>query len=134
MKRLVFCLAISAMIAACGQQADDAADDGSSGPVVVAPADTVEDYLGAWNVSYPDGTKGVTTNNEDGTYVAEMEDGISVNGTWTFGETETCWTPEEGETGGCYEVSAPEFDGSRVLTGKDGTLLIVSPVPEAEES
>ncbi len=134
MKKVVFCMAASAMIAACGQQADKADDDAPGGPVVVAAPDTAQDYLGAWSVSYPDGTKGVTTNNEDGTYVAEMEDGTSITGTWTFGEEQSCWTPDEGENGGCYAISPAEFDGSRVLTGEDGKLLIVAPVRETAEA
>jgi len=130
MKKIAFCLACSAMIAACGQQAEETSATVAEQETAAAPANVREDYLGAWDVSYPDGTKGVTTNNDDGTYVAQMEDGTSVTGTWTFGETETCWKPDEGESGGCYAVSAPEFDGSRVLTGEDGRLLIVAPVPD----
>ncbi len=129
MKKVMFCLAATAMIAACGDSADEAASE----VAVEAPAPTSvrEDYLGSWTVSYPDGSRGVTTNNDDGTYLVEMEDGTSITGTWTFGEDETCWNPDEGETGGCYSVSAPEFDGSRVLTAEDGTMMIVSPVTEA---
>lgn len=130
MKRIIFCMAATAMIAACGGQ-DDAADATmeEAEPVPVATAD---DYLGSWSVSYPDGRRGVTTNNDDGTYVSELEDGTVSNGTWTFGEDQTCWTPDEGEGGGCYEVSAPQFDNSRVLTAEDGSVLIVAPLAEGE--
>jgi len=130
MKKLIACMAGLAFISACAQEAEEPAPEVEE----VAPSASMEDYLGTWTVTYPDGSTGVTTNNADGTYTSELADGTATNGAWVFGEEQSCWTPEGAEEDICYTVSDSDETGTRTLTMDDGNVLTVSPVVEQVEA
>lgn len=128
MKKLIACASALFVLSACAEEAVDEA------PVeeVAEAGDTMEDYLGAWDVLYPDGSTGVTTNNADGSYTATMPDGSAASGLWSFGPDQSCWQASGEEEARCYTVSEPAPDGARTLTDADGNGLIVTPVADEE--
>lgn len=127
MKKLVSCVAAMALLTACGEDAPAEADIAATDVVAEVPADTMEDYLGAWDVTYPDGSTATTTNNADGSYSSVMADGTAISGLWTFGADESCWHNDGDEEATCYVVGAAGEDGTRVLTMADGTSITVTP-------
>lgn len=136
MKKIVLGAVVLSLAAACGQEAaeEPAADEVATEEVAVTDAngETMEAYLGSWDVVYADGSTGVTTNNADGTYTGEMADGTALSGTWTFGAEESCWQATDSEEATCYTVGAGDENGTRVLTMADGTSISVT--PKAEET
>lgn len=139
MRKLILCTASIALLGACGEAAmeEEPMVDETVEPAAMTDAngDTMEAYLGDWNVTYPDGSMGTSTNNADGTYAGELPDGTAITGTWTFGAEESCWTPDGDEAeSACYAVGAPDENGLRELTMADGTTITVSPMMTEEMS
>lgn len=134
MRLFVSCAAAIALLSACSEAEveEPVVDDPVEEAVVTdANGDTMEAYLGDWDVTYPDGSTGVTTNNADGTYTVTMADGTTMQGSWVFGAEESCWT-EDGAEPICYTVGAPDENGTRELTMADGTVIMVTPHSAAE--
>lgn len=136
MHKFVYVAAAAALLGACTSEAEEEVVDE---PVVQeeialtdANGETMEAYVGRWDVTYPDGTPGVTTNNPDGTYTAEMADGTTVNGNWTFGAEQSCWQADEARNPTCYTVGASDEDGTRTLTMDDGNTITVTPAAETD--
>lgn len=133
MTRLLACAAVTALLCACSPQAEEPAPqetEAASEPVVTAPEfDTMESYVGTWEITYPDGAKATLTNDPDGTYTL-VRDGSELLGLWSFGTEQSCWQEEEAEEAACYTVGAAQADGSRVMTRDDGTVVTVKPVTQ----
>ncbi len=134
MNKLVACAATLAILAACGQEQSGVPEGGYDRGLAPEPdIGAMEDYLGAWDVTYPDGSTGVTTNNEDGSYDVVLDNGAAFTGLWSYGEDKSCWQAEETEEATCYVVSDSDENGTRTLTADDGSALIVSPASSEAE-
>lgn len=129
MKKLLACASALIVLSACADTSEEATEEAVEEVAEAGPV--MEDYLGSWDVVYPDGATGVTTNNADGTFERVAADGTVDTGTWTFGSEESCWTAV-GEEPGCYVVSGPGEGGMRTLTMADGNVLEVTPIAEVE--
>ncbi|WP_340587109.1 hypothetical protein [Erythrobacter alti] len=136
MRKLIPAIAAVALLGACTEveEADPVVEETADAESMTdANGETMEAYLGEWDVTYPDGTTGVTTNNADGTYSAVLPDGSTIDGNWTFGADESCWVPNaEGVEPACYAVGAADETGARVLSMADGTSITVSPVASSD--
>lgn len=138
MKKLLACTAALALVSACAEPAEQEAPAeeavAAADAVTDGNGDTMEAYLGDWDATYPDGSTGVTTNRDDGTYTVTMADGTTINGLWSFGPDQSCWHAEGEDEATCYTVGAPDADGARVLTTADGEEITVSPVAAEAEA
>lgn len=136
MKKLIMAASSIALLGACSEVAveEEAVEEVAVAEVMTdANGDTMEAYLGEWDVVYPDGSTGISTNNADGTYTAVPTDGEADNGTWSFGAEESCWTSAVTEDVTCYTVGAADENGTRILTMADGNTISVTPRTEAAE-
>ena len=134
MKKIIAAASALTLLAACAEEATEEVVEEEAGAVEATSGVTFEEHLGVWDVTYPDGTTGVTTNRPDGSYTQVVGDGDPVEGLWALSDDGTsCWDAgtEDGAT--CYTVSAADADGTRTLTAEDGTVLTVTPAAEATE-
>ena len=118
-----------ALLAACGTKeaapADPAASETAAATTAAAPAPSPT--AGSYDVTNPDGTKGVTTLMADGTYVdRDASDKVSAKGSWVVKDGKTCFTPE-GKTEDCYTEGARAADGSFTATDAKGAVTQVKP-------
>jgi hypothetical protein len=127
-------LALIGAVSACSQEAEEPAAPVEEAVEAPAPV-TMESYVGTWTVTQADGTF-TTVNNADGTFTDTMADGSTVNGTWTFGTDQSCWT-SEGEEEQCYGIMLDDTGNTATLTGADGvqftaTRVAAEAAPAAE--
>lgn len=119
-------LAGFALLAACGGQTDTPADTASAetdaATVAAAPSPTP----GAYDVTNPDGTKGVTTLAADGTYEDRDAAGKVIKGKWVVKDGKTCFTPD-GDAEECFTESTHAADGSFTATDAKGAAVQVKP-------
>ena len=126
MKRLIAGAALLVAISACSQ----AADEPAAAVEKAAPVTAMEDYVGAWTVTQPDGTTYVTTNNADGTFSDTYSDGTTKAGTWTYAPEQSCWTTE-GQPQACYTISEPDITDKLTFTNvADQSVMTAMPVLE----
>ncbi len=126
MKRIISCMALLAIVSGCSQEAEAPAEPVEE--VAEAPAVTMANYVGAWDVTLADGSTHVTTNNADGTFTRTFADGTADGGIWTFAADQSCWTPEGGEAA-CYTVGEADAAGTLTLTNvTDGSVITATPV------
>ncbi|GAA0271731.1 hypothetical protein GCM10009127_09990 [Alteraurantiacibacter aestuarii] len=132
MKKLIACAACLAILSACSETSDDAAQE--SAETVQPVSDfTFEEHLGAWDVVYPDETTAVTTNRPDGTFTTQMADGTVSEGTWSMQDDgSSCWMPTGEDEPRCYTIGAADENGTRALTMPDGQIAYVTPVQEED--
>ena len=128
MRKLLASVALLATISACSQEAEEPAAVEETA-AAAAPAATLETYAGAWNVTRPDGSTHVTTNNADGTFTRTYPDGGTESGTWTLTADRGCWTVEGG-TEACYTISDEDAAGTVTLTADDGAVVTATRVVE----
>lgn len=130
--KTLYVLGTTLALAACGQKADTAADDGiaatpsAAETVATAPATSATqaptgDAAGKYEITTPDGTRITSTLNRDGSYL-DIANGKEVRGTWRLKGAQTCFDPAGDEAERCYSSSAPAADGSFKVTGSDGTV------------
>ena len=126
MKKLLASMAVLAALGACSQEPEAPAEPVEE--VAAAPAVTMQDYVGVWDVTLADGATHVTTNNADGTFSRVYPDGATDGGTWTFTMEQSCWTPDGAEAA-CYTVSEADAAGTLTLTSvADGSVITATPV------
>lgn len=128
MKKLALIAGV-ALLASCGSEApkETAAAEapGTEAVAAVAPAPAIAP--GSYDVTYPDGTKGVDTLMADGSYVSrDSADKVTDKGKWAIKDGKTCFAAE-GKAEECFAVSAPAADGSFTGTGADGAVVQVKP-------
>ncbi len=130
MKKIIACAAGLTLLSACsGESAEEASEEPAA--VEVTSEVTFAEHLGTWDVTYPDGTTGVTTNRPDGTFTRIVGDAEPVEGLWAMSDEGTsCWD-SGAETGAvCYVVGPADESGTRVLTAEDGSEVMVTPAAE----
>lgn len=126
MKHYVLLAAVS-ILAACSQQnaAEPAASESTAATAEAAPAPTPT--AGTYDVSMPDGTKGVSILNADGSYEDQDAGGkTTAKGTWAMKDGKTCFMPE-GKAEECFAESARAADGSFTATDAKGATVQVTP-------
>ena len=119
-----------ALLAACGAKkdagADVAATDAAATTAAAVPA-AVAPAPGSYDVTNPDGSKGVTTLMADGGFVDRDAAGkVTSKGKWAMVDGKTCFTPETGAAE-CYTDSAAAADGSFTATDSKGAVTQVKP-------
>ncbi len=128
MNKLILLVGIAALASCSGKESaaeETAAAGASSSETAAAPAPAIAP--GSYDVSYPDGTKGVDTLMADGSYVSrDSADKVTDKGKWAVKDGKTCFTAE-GKAEECFAVSAPAADGSFTGTGADGAVVQVKP-------
>jgi hypothetical protein len=129
MKKIVI-VASFALLASCGAKKDTAAEAPATDAAATAAATTAAVAApapGSYDVTNPDGSKGVTTLMADGTYVDRDGAGkVTAKGKWTHADSKTCFTPETGAAE-CYTETAPAADGSFTATDSKGAVTQVKP-------
>lgn len=127
MNRLAI-LAGCALLASCGSKSDDAAAPAATESAAAnTPAAVETPAPGKYDVVGPDGSKGVTTLNADGTYVDADDKGKELaKGTWAIKDGKTCFSPT-GKLDECYLESARNPDGSFTATDAKGGVTQVKP-------
>ena len=132
MKKLIL-LASCALLASCLGKKPDAEETTAAAapateaaaPAAAAPA--AAPGAGSYDVTNPDGTKGVTTIMADGSYVdRDSNDKVVAKGKMAMKDGKTCFTPEGGKEE-CFTDSTPGADGSFTATGADGKVTQVKP-------
>lgn len=119
-------LAGFALLAACGSKTDAPADTATTEAAASAAEAAPSPTAGVYDVTNPDGTKGLTTLAADGTYEDKDAKGAVVKGTWAVKDGKTCFTPE-GKPEECYTESARAADGSFTATDAKGATVQVKP-------
>jgi hypothetical protein len=120
-------LAGIALLAACQQKAEAPAAEDTGSAAAAAPAAVQSPDAGTYDVVNPDGTKGVSVLNADGTYEDQDADGkATAKGTWAVKDGKTCFQPE-GKAEECYTESARAADGSFTATDAKGATVKVTP-------
>ena len=134
MKKLIL-LASCALLASClgkkpdAEETTAAAAPAAEATAAAAPAATpaAGPAAGSYDITYPDGTKGVDSLMADGTYVSrDSADKVTDKGTWANKDGKTCFTAE-GKAEECFALSTPAADGSFAATGPDGKVTQVKP-------
>ena len=129
MKRFTI-IAGCVLLAACGSKNEAPADPAASGSASAAATAAAANYAppaGSYDVTRPDGSKGVTTLVADGNFVdRDDKDKVTDKGKWTMTDGKLCFASEKGETT-CYAKSAPGADGSFTATDPKGALYQVKP-------
>lgn len=128
MKRFTI-IAACALLAACGSKTEAPADPAASASAeATAPAAAgYEPKAGSYDVTMPDGSKGVTTLVADGKFVdRDAADKVTDKGTWSNTDGKTCFASEKGETT-CFTNSAAAADGSFTSTDPKGAVYQVKP-------
>lgn len=89
---------------------------------------------GTYEVTWPDGTVGMTTINDDGTFSGTQGEETQ-SGTVADVDGKACFDPDgdEAETM-CWLASEPAEDGTFTSTADDGTVVTVKPVTEEAEA
>lgn len=137
MKRLILLAATAMALSACSQKAEEAAAPEAAATDAMAPAADAStaaamttgngSAAGTYDIVGPDGTKGMSKLNPDGTYEDTDESGkTTAKGTWAVKDGKTCFTPE-GKPEECYTEGPAGADGSFEATGADGKVTKVSP-------
>lgn len=119
-------------LAACSG-ADAPAEGEADTEIVTAEATATEGLLGAYEVTYADGTIGTTTFDADGGYVSTASDGTeNGSGTVAMVNGQTCFnSAEEGSAPECWTDGEPAEDGSWVSTSDDGETVTVRKMADA---
>ncbi|MFM5953054.1 MAG: hypothetical protein ACKOPE_01945 [Novosphingobium sp.] len=119
-----------AMLAACGGQKTATPEPTASeaAEAVATDAAAVQTpAAGTYDVVAPDGTKGTSTLNADGTYSDNDASGkVTAKGTWAIKDGKTCFRPE-GAKEECYTESPRAADGSFTAVDAKGGVTKVSP-------
>ncbi|TNE47128.1 MAG: hypothetical protein EP341_09480 [Sphingomonadales bacterium] len=130
MKKLIAAASVLA-IAACSQPApeEEAVEE------VVEEAAPAVGGPGTYEVTYADGSVGMLTTSEDGTFSVTLGDQTG-SGTVSEADGKVCFDPdgddpEQPTT--CWTPSAPAEDGSWTSTSDDGETVTVRPVEAAAE-
>ena len=130
MKKLILLAGIATLCACSSQEPaaeETAAAEAPAAEVAAAPAAAETPAAGSYDVTNPDGSKGITTLMADGSYVdRDAADKVVAKGTWAMKDGKTCFTPE-GKPDECYTESARAADGSFTATGADGKVTQVKP-------
>lgn len=130
MKKLILLAGIAALAACTGKEPaaeETTAAGAASSETAAAPAPAPAIAPGSYDVTYPDGTKGVDTLMADGSYVSrDSADKVTDKGKWAVKDGKTCFAAE-GKAEECFAVSAPAADGSFTGTGADGSVVQVKP-------
>lgn len=130
MKKLIAAASVLA-IAACSQPAteEEAVEE------VVEEAAPAVGGPGTYEVTYADGSVGMLTTSEDGTFSATIGDQTG-SGTVSEADGKVCFDPEGDDPEQptmCWTSSAPAEDGSWTSTSDDGETVTVRPVEAAAE-
>lgn len=113
------------VLAACSKSEAPApapSSEAASEAAMAAPTPTA----GSYDVTAPDGSKGTTVLNADGTYTDTDSKGKVVKGKWAMKDGKTCFTPE-GQADECYTESQRAADGSFTATDAKGQTVKVTP-------
>ena len=129
MKKLIAAASVLA-IAACAEPA----------PVEEAPEEVAEEAApatggpGTFEVTYADGSVGMLTTSEDGSFSAMLGE-ESGSGTVTEVDGKVCFDADGDEEGAtCWTNSDVADDGSWTSTSDDGETVTVRPVEEDESA
>lgn len=125
-----------ALLTACGQapKEEPAAEETAAAEPAAAVTTANGSAVGTYTVTGPDGTKGTSVLNADGTYSDTAADGTVTEGTWAVVEGKTCFTTkEEGAKPECWTEAAPGADGSFTATSDAGDTVTVAPAAAAAE-
>ncbi len=131
MNKLILLVGVAALASCSGKEpaADETAAAGAAASETTATASAPAPAItpGSYDVTYPDGTKGVDTLMADGSYVSrDSADKVTDKGKWAVKDGKTCFAAE-GKAEECFAVSAPAADGSFTGTGADGAVVQVKP-------
>ena len=127
MKKIVLIAAVAAL-SACSQSAEEAPAPEETVAAPEAPAAmTAAEAAGSYDVSYPDGTTGVTTIHADGTFVATDGSNVETRGTWAMKDGKSCFDPEGDAVEACWTQTEPDANGVFTATAPDGTVVTVTP-------
>lgn len=121
MKKLIVCAGALAL-AACNNAEAPATEEVAE---VEAPVATTTMEAGTYEVTLPDGTKGTTRIDADGSYADMNPDGTeNATGSWTGADGQTCFTPTDG-TEACWTNGPMGEDGSWTATGPGGETVTI---------
>ena len=129
MRTLIACVSIAAL-AACAEAEAPAPEPEE--PVV---EDTQAAVIpGTYEVTWPDGTVGTTTINNDFSFTGTQGEETQT-GTVTEVDGKACFDAEGDEEGPlCWLASEPAEDGTFTSTADDGTVVSVKPMEAMDEA
>lgn len=131
MKKLILLVGVVALASCLGKAPEAEETTAAAAPATETTAATAATAQtaapGSYDITYPDGAKGVDTLMADGTYVSrDSADKVIAKGKWAAKEGKTCFTAE-GKAEECFTTSTPAADGSFTGTGTDGKVTQVKP-------
>lgn len=126
MKNLAVVASI-ALLAACGAKTDTTAEAITTDAATESVAAAETPAAGTYDVTNPDGSKGTTTLNADGTYTdADAAGKVIAKGKYAIKDGKTCFAADGGKED-CYTESARAADGSFTATDAKGAVTKVAP-------
>ncbi len=131
MKKVVLIAALAAL-SACHQNkaepggaATEAAATPAPTATATATAMAAKDYVGTWDSTMKDGTKGKTIINADMTYVDKDPKAGDTKGKFAVKDGKACFAPDNGKPEQCWTVGAAGTDGWMPAKADDGTEIKV---------
>jgi hypothetical protein len=128
MKRFAILLAATALASCSSEPAPEPTPEETE---TVAAEPTMADMAGAYEFTMPDGSKGSSVMNADGTYTDTQGDQVET-GAWTLTDGKTCFDPtgdDPAQPSRCYATTEPDANGVFTATrDDDGTVVTVKKV------
>ena len=127
MKKIVLIAAVAAL-SACHQNKAEPAGSATEAAVTPAPTATAmaaKDYVGTWDATMKDGSKGKTIINADMTYTDKDPKAGDTKGKFAVKDGKACFAPDNGKPEQCWTVGAAGADGWRPAKADDGTEIKV---------
>ena len=126
MKRFTL-LAVIVALSACSQNSEQPAPEPTETATVAAAAVpvTAADYVGTWEATMADGSKGSTVINADGSYIDNDPKAGETKGKFAVKDGKACFAPDNGKAEQCWTLGSANADGAMPATADDGAKITV---------
>lgn len=129
MRKLLLFAAVAALSACNQNKAEPAAAPSEAAatpaPVAAATAMAAADYVGTWDATMKDGTKGKTVINADMTYTDNDPKAGDTKGKFSVKDGKACFAPDNGKPEQCWTLGSADDDGWMPAKADDGTEIKV---------
>lgn len=122
MRNTILAASVCAMLAACGNPAEEA-DDPIVPETPAVTTNAVDGMAGTFEVVMADGTVVTQTIRSDGTYSDVADGEVVETGNWRADGTRLCYDPEGDEPEQCFAGEQPAADGSFRTRDDQGNVV-----------